>query len=407
MLEYVQKHGIPRLVWVEDEHRSRMRRAKTQYVRRLIHDIETGSLDGADWWKRVHQQGSADVPRRLILNNFTTHTRQENEMDPVITTKDLRKSFRSRKSEVEAVRGVSFEVGRGEIFGFLGPNGADKTTTARMLTTLLPIDSGQAMVAGFDVVGEPNKVRQRIGYVSQLGGADEMATGWENLILQGRLYGGDLDTVRSRAKELATVLNLSEFADRRVITYSGGQRRRLDVALGLIHQPDVLFLDEPTTGLDPQNRVNLWEHINSVRERGTTVFLTTHYLDEADTLCDRLIIMDHGTIVAEGTPRELKREVAGDAVEIGLKDERLTESTAEVLRSESFVREVSAESGGLRLYVEDGPEALPHILRLLDGKGIGTKSISLSEPTLDGVFLRHTGRSLRDATAAGTTETAA
>lgn len=319
-------------------------------------------------------------------------------MDAIITTKSLKKSFRTRKGAVEAVRGVSFEVGRGEIFGFLGPNGAGKTTTARMLTTLLPIDSGTVTIAGFDVVHEPRQVRRRIGYVSQLGGADELATGWENLLLQGRLYGGDLDTVRRRAQELAKILAIADFADRKVITYSGGQRRRLDVALGLIHQPDVLFLDEPTTGLDPQNRANLWEHVRVVRERGTTVFLTTHYLDEADILCDRLTIMDHGTIVAEGTPRELKRKVAGDAVEIGLKDERLTQRATLLLGAEPFVRQASVEAGGLRLYVEDGAAALPHLLRLLDGESIGIRSISLSEPTLDDVFLRQTGRSLRDAT---------
>ena len=233
-------------------------------------------------------------------------------MEAVITTEDLRKSFRGRKGTVEAVQGVSFEVGRGEIFGFLGPNGAGKTTTLRMLTTLLPIDSGTASVAGCDVAREAKQVRQRIGYVSQAGGADDMSTGWENLILQGRLYGGDLDSVRQRAKELAAVLDLTEFVDRKVATYSGGQRRRLDVALGLIHQPEVLFLDEPTTGLDPQNRANLWDHIRAIQERGSTVFLTTHYLEEADALCDRLTIMDHGSIVAAGHPsRELKREVVG------------------------------------------------------------------------------------------------
>jgi len=199
-------------------------------------------------------------------------------MDRVITTRDLRKNFRTRKGSVEAVRGVSIDVGRGEIFGFLGPNGAGKTTTLRILTTLLPIDSGEAKVAGFDVARQPEQVRRRIGYVSQLGGADEMATGWENLVLQGRLYGEDLDTVRRRAHELAAVLDLTDFADRKVLTYSGGQRRRLDVALGVIHDPEVLFLDEPTTGLDPHNRANLWDHIRALRDRGTTVFLTTHYL---------------------------------------------------------------------------------------------------------------------------------
>ena len=159
---------------------------------------------------------------------------------------------------------------------------------------------------------EPRKVRARIGYVSQLGGADDLATGRENLILQGRLYGGDLDSVTERAELLMGILDLAEFADRRVKTYSGGQRRRLDVALGIVHEPAVLFLDEPSTGLDPQNRANLWDHIRGLREQGTTIFLTTHYLEEADALCDRLVIMDHGQIVIEGTPRELKRQIAGD-----------------------------------------------------------------------------------------------
>jgi ABC-2 type transport system ATP-binding protein len=318
------------------------------------------------------------------------------KMDAVITVEKLAKSFRVRKATVEAVKGVSFEVGRGEIFGFLGPNGAGKTTTLRMLTTLMPIDSGTANVAGFDVAREPKEVRQRIGYVSQAGGADDMSTGWENLILQGRLYGGDLDSVRQRAKELAEVLDLTEFADRKVLTYSGGQRRRLDLALGLIHRPEVLFLDEPTTGLDPQNRANLWDHIRSIQERGSTIFLTTHYLEEADALCGRLTIMDHGSIIAEGTPRELKHEVVGDSVMLGLVDE-FVERASVLLRAEPFVREIGVEVGGLRLYVEDGSTALPEILRLLDREQIALKSISLSEPTLDDVFLRYTGRSLRDA----------
>jgi len=317
-------------------------------------------------------------------------------MEAVITTEDLRKSFRGRKGTVEAVQGVSFEVGRGEIFGFLGPNGAGKTTTLRMLTTLLPIDSGTANVAGCDVAREAKQVRQRIGYVSQAGGADDMSTGWENLILQGRLYGGDLASVRERAKELAAALDLTGFADRKVATYSGGQRRRLDVALGLIHQPEVLFLDEPTTGLDPQNRANLWDHIRAIQERGATVFLTTHYLEEADALCDRLTIMDHGSIVAEGTPRELKHEVVGDSVILGLVDNRLIERASALLRAEPFVREIGNEDGELRLYVEDGSAALPELLRLFDREQIALKSISLSEPTLDDVFLRYTGRSLRD-----------
>lgn len=319
-------------------------------------------------------------------------------MANIISTKDLRKSFRTKRGDVEAVKGVSIDVAPGEVFGFLGPNGAGKTTTLRMLTTLLPIDAGSATVAGFDVARQQNEVRAHIGYVSQLGGADDLATGRENLVLQGRLYGVDLPMVRRRAEELMDILDLSEFADRRVKTYSGGQRRRLDVALGLVHNPDVLFLDEPSTGLDPQNRANLWDHIRALRTRGATIFLTTHYLDEADALCDRLVIMDHGVIVAEGTPRELKRQVAGESVVLSIRDDDGARARASaLLQQQEFVRELNHADDEIHLYVEDGGAALPRILRLLDGERIGIRSMSLSEPTLDDVFLRQTGRSLRDA----------
>jgi len=319
-------------------------------------------------------------------------------MDSIISITDLQKSFRSPRGTVDAVKGVSIDVARGEIFGFLGPNGAGKTTTLRMVTTLLPIDGGTARVAGFDVARQPKEVRARVGYVSQLGGADDLATGRENLILQGRLYGGDLESVTRRTEEVMDVLDLSEFADRRVKTYSGGQRRRLDVALGIVHRPEVLFLDEPSTGLDPQNRANLWDHVRALRQQGTTIFLTTHYLEEADALCDRLVIMDHGEIVVEGTPRDLKRQVAGESVVLSLHDPETAGPRASALLGVlAFVRELSTEGDQIRLYVEDGSSALPQILRLLDAEGIGVKSMSLSEPTLDDVFLRQTGRSLRDA----------
>jgi ABC-2 type transport system ATP-binding protein len=319
------------------------------------------------------------------------------ETKNTITTEDIRKTFQSRKGPVEAVRGVNLAIDAGEIFGLLGPNGAGKTTTLRMLTTLLPIDAGTATVAGFDVASQPRRVREHIGYVSQLGGADELATGRENLILQGRLYGASLAEIRPRVDELAEVLDLSEFADRRVKTYSGGQRRRLDVALGIVHRPSVLFLDEPTTGLDPQNRANLWEHLRALRENGTTIVLTTHYLEEADVLCDRLVIVDHGQIVADGTPRDLKRRVSGDSVLITVKDHPGSlERAMSLINNETYVREMTADGEHLRLYVEDGGTALPQLLRLLDQEQIGIRSMSLSEPTLDDVFLHQTGRSLRD-----------
>jgi ABC-2 type transport system ATP-binding protein len=323
--------------------------------------------------------------------------------DPhTISTQELTKTFPSRSGPVEAVRGVNLRVGAGEIFGLLGPNGAGKTTTMRMLTTLLPIGAGSATVAGFDVCQHPQQVRERIGYVSQLGGADQLATGRENLVLQGRLYGAGLAELRPRIAELADILDLSAFIDRRVKTYSGGQQRRLDVALGIVHHPEVLFLDEPTTGLDPQNRANLWEHLHALRDRGTTIVLTTHYLEEADVLCDRLVIVDHGRIVIEGTPRDLKRRVAGDAIVITLREDADTAGRSlALLEREPYVREISASGDQLRLYVEDGSAALPQLLRILDHEQIGVRSMNLSEPTLDDVFLRQTGRSLRDTEHAG------
>ena len=237
-------------------------------------------------------------------------------MENAIEVQDLKKTFRlkGKTAPVEAVRGVTLSVGYGEIFGFLGPNGAGKTTCQRMLTTLLPIDGGAAAIGGFDVQREPHEVRKRIGYVSQLGGADLPATGRENLRLTGRLYGLKPRETEEKIEELGRLLALEELLDRIVRTYSGGQKRRLEIALGLMHEPDILFMDEPTTGLDPQNRANLWTHIRKLKEKGMTIFLTTHYLDEADELADRLAIMDHGQIVAEGTPDALKNQIAADVL---------------------------------------------------------------------------------------------
>ena len=313
-----------------------------------------------------------------------------------ITTRDLRKSFATRRGVVEAVQGVDMDVEPGEIFGFLGPNGAGKTTTLRMLTTLLPIDGGTATVAGVDVAGDPKLVRTKIGYVSQLGGSDEQATGRENLLLQGQLYGGTAAEVGHRADELMELLDLNEFADRKAVTYSGGQRRRLDIALGIVHRPEVLFLDEPSTGLDPQNRANLWGHVRQLRELGTTVFLTTHYLEEADALCDRLTIIDHGTIIATGTPHELKRQVGGDSVLLELRDAEAAGRALTLLSNDDRIREPVVDGSQLRLVATDGAELLPDLLRLLDREEIGLHSMNLSEPTLDDVFLQRTGRSLRD-----------
>jgi ABC-2 type transport system ATP-binding protein len=322
--------------------------------------------------------------------------------EPIVKTKDLKKYFNAKHGAVKAVDGVDLNVNAGEIFGFLGPNGAGKTTTLRMLTTLIQPDSGSAMVAGFDVKKNPQEVRKRIGYVSQAGGADRPATGVENLILQGRLYGMTSADTKKRATELIDLLGLKEFADRIVYTYSGGQRRRLDVALGLMNRPQVLFLDEPTTGLDPQNRANLWVQIKKLKSEGATIFLTTHYLEEADELSDRLAIMDHGKIIVSGTPKELKQQVSGDLIIIGLENPQvnLAKATA-ILKNEVFVREIKNEETLLRLYANNGAAALPQVIRLLDSQQLKINTITLSEPSLDDVFLNQTGRTLRDTEAGG------
>lgn len=319
---------------------------------------------------------------------------------PAVQVTGLRKSFRVSGTTVEAVRGIDLTVPAGEIFGLLGPNGAGKTTTLRILTTLLPADSGAVSVAGADVLRSPAAVRRRIGYVGQLGGADKEATGRENLTLAGRLYGLSATGARRRCAELGSVFDLDAILDRSVRTYSGGQRRRLEVALGIMHRPQVLFLDEPTTGLDPQSRSNMWQHIRRLRsDLGTTVFLTTHYLDEADALCDRLFVIDHGVIVAAGTPDELKRRVSGDVVTLsvnGAPDHGATGAARPLLAASPVTREITETDGTLRLTVDHGEEALPVLLRTLDGAGITMSAISLSRPTLDDVFLTLTGRSLRD-----------
>jgi ABC-2 type transport system ATP-binding protein len=316
----------------------------------------------------------------------------------VISVRQLRRVFKSRQSTVEAVAGIDLEVYAGEIFGFLGPNGAGKTTTLRMLATLLPLTSGDATVAGQDLRRHPGEVRRRIGYVGQRGGADPEITGRSELIFEARLYGMSPTEARLRAAELIETLELESCADRKVSTYSGGQKRRLDVGVGLVHRPQLLFLDEPTTGLDPQSRARMWDEVRQLRDEGTTVFLTTHYLEEADALCNRVAIIDHGKIVAEGTPDELKRAVAGDLVTVGVSGD--LEAALRLLQPQPFVREASIAGGELRVYVDRGETAIPAILRLLDKAGLGLTTVALSRPSLDDVFLRSTGRSLRESDAA-------
>jgi ABC-2 type transport system ATP-binding protein len=309
----------------------------------------------------------------------------------------LRRVFKSRRRVVEAVVGVDMDVLRGEIFGFLGPNGAGKTTTLRMLATLLPPSGGTARVAGCDLATQPGMIRERIGYVGQAGGSDPMITGRTELVLQGRLYGLTLAAARTRAAELLAMLELDGAADRNVGTYSGGQKRRLDIGLGLVHEPELLFLDEPTTGLDPQSRARVWDEVRNMHDRGTTVFLTTHYLDEADALCDRVAIIDYGKIVAAGSPAELKRAIAGDVVTFTIAGEQ--ERALELVKGQDFVREARLENGAVQLYVDRGELAMPAILRLLEGASLQLTAVELHRPSLDDVFLRQTGRSLREAAA--------
>ena len=319
---------------------------------------------------------------------------------PIIETRDLRRTFKTRGGVVEAVQGVDLRVGMGEIFGFLGPNGAGKTTTLRMLATLITPTAGEATVAGVDLRRDPQEVRRRVGYVPQGGSTDPAETGRGELVIQGRLYGMNAADAKDRAAEVLRTLDLEAAADRSTGTYSGGMKRRLDVGLGIVHRPTVLFLDEPTTGLDPQARARMWDEIKALREHGTTVFLTTHYLEEADAFCDRLAIIDHGRIVAEGTSDELKQAVAGDVVTIGVNG-----SGARVLNlveALPYDREATHddESGLVRLVVDRGELAVPQLLRLLDAAGFAPTSITLHKPSLDDVFLRQTGRSLREEPAA-------
>jgi ABC-2 type transport system ATP-binding protein len=316
----------------------------------------------------------------------------------MIETKGLRKSFRSRQGRetktVEAVRGVDLFVAEGEIFGFLGPNGAGKTTTLRMLATLIEPDGGEATIAGADLRRNPGEVRRRIGYVAQGGSTWDEVSAREELVLHARMYGIGKAEAQRRAVRALDAFQLTEYADRKCKTYSGGQRRRVDIALGIIHDPKVVFLDEPTTGLDPQSRAHMWDEIRRLRSEGVTVFVTTHYLEEADALCDRLAIMDNGEIVAEGTPDELKRDVAGDVVTVGLNGS--TPEAAQLLDGEAYVNKLETVDHGLRLYVDEGATAIPQILRKIDAAGLHLGTIELHRPSLDDVFLEKTGRSLRE-----------
>ena len=315
----------------------------------------------------------------------------------MIEARGLTRTFKTKGSVVEAVRGIDLEVKPGEIVGLLGPNGAGKTTTQRMLATLLMPTAGEARVAGCDLRRDPVGVRRQLGYVSQAGGTNPAAKVDEELITQGQLYGMAKSDAGARAVELRGLLELGELGDRVIKTLSGGQRRRLDIALGLMHSPKLVFLDEPSTGLDPQTRANLWSHIRALRDqRGGTILLTTHYLEEADALCDRIMIIDAGKIVASGTPAELKRRISGDLVTFEL-DSRDVPRAADLLRRRDDARDITIGERGLRITVDRGEaQALP-LMRALDEAGVKIGSMQIAHPSLDDVFLTLTGRSLRDA----------
>jgi ABC-2 type transport system ATP-binding protein len=296
---------------------------------------------------------------------------------------------------VKALDGIRFSVPEGDVFGLLGPNGAGKSTTVRILATLTRADAGSAVVAGHDVMREAAAVRRSIGYVPQASGVDREATGHENLILQGRLQGMRGSDLERRSAELLETFGLSDKANALVKTYSGGMKRRLDVAMGLVHRPHVLFLDEPTTGLDPEARAAMWEELESLAAaEGLTILLTTHYLEEADRLARRVAIVSKGKVVVEGTPESLKSELRGDAVTVEL-DGSDPDRAAGIARDLAGVHEVTKDGRRIHLRVDQGAQAVPVILAALDSAGAGVQSVTVSRPSLDDVYLHHTGRDFR------------
>jgi ABC-2 type transport system ATP-binding protein len=307
-----------------------------------------------------------------------------------IQADDLTKTY---PPDVRALDGLSLAVPSGTIFGLLGPNGAGKSTTVRILTTLSRPDGGSARVAGIDVLAEPVRVRHAIGVVGQKHGLDPEATGRENLVLQGELYGITGRELRRRAAEALERFGLADAADRQAKTYSGGMQRRLDVAMGLIHDPQVLFLDEPTTGLDPEARADMWREIERLaRDEQMTILLTTHYLEEADRLASQLAIVDRGRIVAEGTPDELKSELEGDTIQVELADPDHAAARL-ALDDVAGVGHASVDGRTLRARARNGAVAIPAVLTALDAHGVRAASVTLARPSLDDVYLRHAGRS--------------
>jgi ABC-2 type transport system ATP-binding protein len=324
----------------------------------------------------------------------------------VIRTRSLTKDFVVNKTTtVHAVRGISLDIEPGELVAVLGPNGAGKTTTMRMLTTLITPTSGTATVAGHDVVTESTQVRRLIGYVGQGNGAGHTQRAIDELYSQGLIYGLDRSAARRRAAELLEALDLTPLGPRKVSSLSGGQRRRLDVAMGLVHAPSLLFLDEPSTGLDPQNRANLWDHILQMRAQAATpmtIMLTTHYLDEADSMAGRVVVVDNGEVIADDTAEALKAELAGDRIEVSASREDaapLAAMAEQLPGARDITITVTADGADLTGRVADGPRALPELLRAAARADLTVLTAQVHRPTLDDVFLTLTGRSLREAQA--------
>jgi ABC-2 type transport system ATP-binding protein len=313
-----------------------------------------------------------------------------------IETEQLRKEY---EGDIVAVAGIDLEVEEGQVFAFLGPNGAGKTTTVRMLTTLLRPTSGKASVVGLDVYHHQLDIRRSIGVALQEAGLDALATGRELLELQGKLCGLSSETSRRRAGEMLDLVGLTEAADRFVKTYSGGMKRRLDLASALVHEPRLLFLDEPTEGLDPASRVAVWQEVQRLnKQMGMTVFLTTHYLEEADRLADHVAIIDHGFIVAEGTPAELKASIGADVVTVSFHDSGIEQGRS-LLDGMPGLREMRPEENSLTMFVDNGTQAVAQVIRILDGAGIEMAQVAVSHPSLDEVFLKATGSRLEGAEA--------
>ena len=309
----------------------------------------------------------------------------------IVNVKNLSKIF---DKEIVAVNNVSFQVKKGEIFGFLGPNGAGKTTTIKILTTLLQPTKGQVNIASFDVVKNPDGVRSSIGIVPQALTLDDDLKGMTNLLLSAKLYRVPDKIAKERANELLELVGLKDAAGRDVSTYSGGMRKRLELIIGLIHNPKVLFLDEPTLGLDIQTRSVIWDYLKKLnKENGLTIFITTHYLEEADLLCDRIAIIDQGEVLIEDTPSNLKQKLGGDIIEISV-DSHV--KAKELISEQDYVEKIDIVEEKLRIKAEKGDEVLPLLLEICKVNSIKVKTVSLSRPSLDEVFLEYTGKSMRD-----------